>query len=458
MTSGNSETRVGEIGMALLWGLLLGFLISIFFQPQLFPELTPVFLPLILHLYLIQKIYLPGVKIRWDRIAFFLYLVFAIVLATQLSLRDNIALLLYFTALVVLLQIARNFFRRNDAAILACKEQIRDLLRCTAEAEKDTKFYLARVKEMRFQIEERKKLSVFTKEIGRLLDPEAVKQKLLHKICSIFPEEKVSFEPLGSGNDPVTQWVSERKIPVLIRDFSEDSRFFPNPLPHTGTETVSLMAVPLIVGKNLLGMIRIDSKISNRFLDTDLQQLELYSNIASLAFENSQLYLRVNALATQDGLTGLSTHKLFQEKLIEEILRSARYHKPLSLVMLDIDHFKMLNDSFGHLAGDEVLKKVAQVIQSHCREVDFPARYGGEEFAVILPETTLEEAFEFGEKLRRKISQQTIGSFGQNLKITVSGGCAAFPREAQIPSQLIRKADERLYRAKRLGRNRLVMD
>jgi diguanylate cyclase (GGDEF)-like protein len=125
--------------------------------------------------------------------------------------------------------------------------------------------------------------------------------------------------------------------------------------------------------------------------------------------------------------------------------------------MLDIDHFKLVNDRHGHLAGDHVLKTIGQILLLSCREVDFAARYGGEEFTLILPGIDAKEAWTAAENIRRKISEQQMAVSGRIFNVSVSIGCAFFPQDAQIASQLIRSADERLYRAKSMGRNRVIV-
>jgi diguanylate cyclase (GGDEF)-like protein len=222
------------------------------------------------------------------------------------------------------------------------------------------------------------------------------------------------------------------------------------------TPVRSIIAAPMLIDRNFMGLLRIDSGTPSRFQEVDLQQLELYAHLSTLALENARLFDKINSLATKDGLTGLATHRVFQEKLADEIQRAARYRTPLALVMLDIDHFKAVNDTHGHLGGDQVLKEVSRIIADHCRPVDFAARYGGEEFCLILPETGLAQARELAERLRLAVQSRGIALPRQTIAVTVSLGCAAFPDEAQTPPQLIRTADQRLYRAKSSGRNRVV--
>jgi diguanylate cyclase (GGDEF)-like protein len=174
--------------------------------------------------------------------------------------------------------------------------------------------------------------------------------------------------------------------------------------------------------------------------------------------ENLSLYMTTEELARKDPLTGLFTHRSFQDKLDEEILVSARTKKPLSLAILDIDHFKKINDTYGHQSGDEVLKKLAEVISINVREVDFVARYGGEEFAVIMPQISKKDALNILNDIRNKVRSMEFYSGNQRFGITLSMGVGEFPMEATSKNQIIRVSDERLYKAKKDGRDRIIYE
>ena len=161
-------------------------------------------------------------------------------------------------------------------------------------------------------------------------------------------------------------------------------------------------------------------------------------------------------LMITDGLTGAATQRAFLEFLDRELLRAKRHGRPLSLVMLDIDHFKDVNDTHGHLAGDYVLRGVAAAVRGEVRGDELFARYGGEEFAVVLPETVLEDAARFCERVRAKVEQQTFTWKEQALQVTISiGGTSTAAGEDQ--AALVARADACLYEAKRAGRNRCVL-
>jgi diguanylate cyclase (GGDEF)-like protein len=161
-------------------------------------------------------------------------------------------------------------------------------------------------------------------------------------------------------------------------------------------------------------------------------------------------------LTTIDGLTQVYNKRYFQETLEREIGRAQRYRRDLSLIMFDIDHFKGVNDNFGHLAGDYVLKQLASVIKGRIRREDVLARYGGEEFAIILPEIDRHNAQQFGEKIRRITEKATFKFEDTEIPVTVSVGIASLVPEVQEASEFIKLADDNLYAAKSAGRNRVV--
>jgi diguanylate cyclase (GGDEF)-like protein len=161
-------------------------------------------------------------------------------------------------------------------------------------------------------------------------------------------------------------------------------------------------------------------------------------------------------LSVTDGLTGLYNRKHLMERLTQEMTRARRYNRPFSVLMIDIDHFKKYNDTFGHLAGDEVLVRIASVFKKSIRAVDYAARYGGEEFLVMLPETGLEDALEATERIRTLVAEETFGRGNQEVHVTLSIGVAEFPENGDTSESLIATADAALYEAKQGGRNRVV--
>ena len=227
-------------------------------------------------------------------------------------------------------------------------------------------------------------------------------------------------------------------------------------MPFKPGDVRSLLAVPMFYESDLIGLFVLLSDKRN-FLNTfQIDLLKVMCNHASTSMANAKLHSEIEKMATTDGLTGLLNHRVFQEKLIGEFRRLNRLSAPVSLLLADIDHFKKVNDTYGHPAGDVVLKGVSGVISETIRDIDIPARYGGEEFAVILPGTDAGGAQKTGERLRKAVLEKTFSADGRALKVTVSIGVATSPGDAGSKEELIEKADQALYYAKHNGRNRAV--
>jgi diguanylate cyclase (GGDEF)-like protein len=216
----------------------------------------------------------------------------------------------------------------------------------------------------------------------------------------------------------------------------------------------SVMCVPLTVNQEALGVLYVDSQVVvNAFTDKDLDLLKAIASQASVAIQNAKLYER----ATVDGLTRLFVRSYFEQKLGVEVRRAVRYGSEMSVLMMDIDHFKKFNDTYGHSTGDDVLRLVADVIRANIREeLDVAARFGGEEMLVLMPETDLEGAMIVAERLRVAIATTPLpGPDGSILSVNVSIGVAAVPDHATTPVELVELADQALYHSKRNGRNRV---
>lgn len=217
-------------------------------------------------------------------------------------------------------------------------------------------------------------------------------------------------------------------MPLIINNPKTDPRFSDIADRQVHTSTQSLIAVPLAVDGQIIGVIESINKISGDFTSFDLIILQYISTQAAIAIKNADLY----NMATRDGMTLLFLHKYFKERLIEECARAARYNHPLSLIIFDIDHFKSFNDTYGHQAGDRVLKAVADIITHNCRNMDIPCRYGGEEFSIILPETGQEDAVIFAERVRNEIEDLIVPWGDHELRVTISGGGEQSPRDPLI--------------------------
>lgn len=228
-------------------------------------------------------------------------------------------------------------------------------------------------------------------------------------------------------------------------------------VPFKTGDVRSVLVIPLLYENTLLGLFVMLSE-SRDFLDsfqTDL--LKVMCNQASTSIANAKLHEKIEKLATTDGLTGLFNHRLFQEKLSEELRRLKRFSEPISLLLADIDFFKKVNDAYGHPVGDLVLKSVAKVIRGAIRDMDIPARYGGEEFAVVLPGTDGEGARYIAERLRKEVMAKSFQADNKTFNVTMSIGIATSPSDAKGKEELIEKADQALYHAKRNGRNQSLL-
>ncbi len=211
------------------------------------------------------------------------------------------------------------------------------------------------------------------------------------------------------------------------------------------------LIVPLICKGILNGIIILGDRINSKeFTETEKEYLLDIASLAGIAIHNASLY----EMATTDMMTKLKIHHYFHTLLIEEISRAKRLSRPLSVIMADIDHFKKLNDTHGHQAGDMVLINVAKIIRESIRQIDVPSRYGGEEFSVILPGTEIHEALVVAERIRQNIEKSVVLYDNKQLNATISIGVTQYDSDLdKNKNTLIERADKALYMSKRNGRN-----
>jgi diguanylate cyclase (GGDEF)-like protein len=217
----------------------------------------------------------------------------------------------------------------------------------------------------------------------------------------------------------------------------------------------SLIIVPLKLGKTIKGIMSTQSYSADAYSQEDKETLELLASHAVIALENSTLFSEVQELAITDSLTKVNNRRRFFDLAEQEFERSRRYNRPLSLIMLDIDHFKRVNDTYGHAAGDTVLERLAQLCQKSLREVDVFARYGGEEFVILLPETTSQEALLTAERIRQLVARTPIEIASDSLTITISFGIVELDKSCKNVEELLDRSDQAMYASKRNGRNRV---
>lgn len=234
-------------------------------------------------------------------------------------------------------------------------------------------------------------------------------------------------------------------------------KFKPGEAPNPTLKSMIIFPIVSDDKRKCLGLFSVESSEVNQFSGQAEQILTTLVENASVALTRSRLYQKMEKLATTDGLTELNNHRTFQEVMTRELARSQRHSRPLSLLLMDIDHFKSFNDTYGHPVGDLVLREIAACIRSSIRCNDIPARYGGEEFAVVIPESGDKGAVAIAERIRQTIEQHVIKSGENDLHVTVSIGCAVFPFHGQSQQQIIDSADKALYYAKEHGRNQVVL-
>ncbi|MEW6052220.1 MAG: diguanylate cyclase [Nitrospirota bacterium] len=250
-------------------------------------------------------------------------------------------------------------------------------------------------------------------------------------------------------------------IPLVVDDIERKDLGLQKKRPKY--RTGSFISIPLKSGEKTIGVLNISDKITGEiFSHEDLSVLCAFASYASIALERSNYYSlagHLKELSITDPLTGLFNRRYFEERFFEELHRSERHTLSFSLAMLDIDDFKLFNDTEGHLAGDEVLKHIANIAKDCLRVSDVFARFGGEEFAIIMPQTEKEEAFSVAERIRQSIKEQlpkTWKTFPRD-NITISIGLATFPFDGKDRKELIRNADRALYRSKMEGKDRTVV-
>ena len=254
--------------------------------------------------------------------------------------------------------------------------------------------------------------------------------------------------------DPLNQWVISRRTPLIVKDLARDFRF--KGLDIAAIQSKCFLISPLLVEGRVTGVVRIASPEADAFDSEDQRLLESLVSLASLALENAKLFEETEKLAITDGLTKLLLRRPLLERLEEELRRSAERSSKLGCILLDIDHFKSVNDTYGHPAGDEVLRAISGILRQSVREVDLLGRYGGEEFMVLLPETDLEGARLVAERIREAVAARPFRLKDDDKTITVSLGISVYPDAADGMENLIQKADEALYYSKEHGRNRVT--
>ena len=251
--------------------------------------------------------------------------------------------------------------------------------------------------------------------------------------------------------DSVAGWAVKNRKFLFVKNVEEDKEFLN--IKKQNIKAGTLMCAPLISKDKIMGALNVSKSTPGSFSDNDFELFVNLANQVAIAIDNARLY----RYAVTDEMTKLYNHRYFQQRLDEELLRADRYEDHISLLILDVDHFKHFNDTYGHPEGDRVLKTVARLIEKSIREIDIAARYGGEEFVVICPEKSGTGALVPAERIRKAIEGFDFRIDGVHVPITVSVGAACYPDNATTKAELIKKSDTALYYSKENGRNRSTL-
>ena len=294
-----------------------------------------------------------------------------------------------------------------------------------------------------------KKLSVFLIYI--------IEEGELKLVSSYKAFEATSIR--SKKGDIFDYWVLRHNQSLLIEDIGGDFRFDLEKVSSLKERVInSLILSPLSLGKKVIGILRVESKEKRGFNFEDLRVLSVISDLASVSIDRANLFKKIQELAIKDGMTGLFLRGYFLDRLKEEMRRSLITQNPLGVILVDIDFFKKLNDKFGHIVGDLVLKKLSDILREVIGDAgNVISRFGGEEFIVLLVSSSKEKTKEIAEALRKKVETASVIFRRNKVNFTVSLGVSCFPEDAKFLEDLIKKADQALYEAKRRGRNRVCI-
>jgi diguanylate cyclase (GGDEF)-like protein len=261
---------------------------------------------------------------------------------------------------------------------------------------------------------------------------------------------------IGEG---IAGWVAKTGKPVIVNDVSRDPRFMRRFDEQTQFQTRSVLCAPLASRGNTIGVVEVmNREAGSRFTKRDLKLLLTLVEPAAIALENALLFQRAERLAVTDDLTKLYNSRYLNSYLGKELSRASRHNNPLSLIFLDLDGFKKVNDRHGHLCGSRTLFEVGSIIKRSVREEEVVGRYGGDEFVVILPDTDATGAVLVAERIRQALKcHPFLEELDLNVSITASLGVSCFPEHGSTPQDLIQKADQAMYSVKERGKDAVAL-
>jgi diguanylate cyclase (GGDEF)-like protein len=257
---------------------------------------------------------------------------------------------------------------------------------------------------------------------------------------------KIAF---GTG---VVGYAATKQRPALVADLHKDPR---QPDAELRPHARGSLVMPIIADGQAVGCVQLVSSEPNSYTADQLAHLGRLISLASVGVRNALLHSRTRAMADTDPLTGLLTRGAYHERLESEFRKAQAARKSLSLLLLDLDNFKRVNDTFGHPAGDELLRRIGAILRQQARRNDVYCRYGGDEFIVVMPETIKSEAAVVADRIRKSIQEMTFVSGNSLVNTTVSIGVASYPQDVTSKQALVKAADDALYAAKEDGRNAL---
>jgi diguanylate cyclase (GGDEF)-like protein len=252
-----------------------------------------------------------------------------------------------------------------------------------------------------------------------------------------------------------TRWIVDNHKPFLVSDIKHDP-FGANPM-LIANKLQSYAGFPILSKNEAIGVIYVLDQMPRSYSEQDLEFMKILSDRAANAIVNARLYAQLERLATVDELTGTYNRRGFLKRATQELRRANRFGNPLSALLIDVDDFKLINDRFRHKVGDQILKEITLRLQQGCREVDILGRVGGEEFAILLVESQAADAYDVAERLRKQIVSEPIPIGERAIEVTISVGVASFSEATPDVETLLDLADVALYRAKRQGKNRVVL-